>query len=176
MEPKTKKPTSASSAEDQFNHWNLAIAFLLAAWLGVGLIIVEIFGGQSGKVSTQKINVGVSKNRGTPKWMVYNGKPPLKWMLWRYPNFRKHPCHFHSTCWKVSFDGSVSLQHLILTYPIPFRTWQLGDCHDMTRFWADSIWRGGPDIATRPKDWFGPLKMSDRLVTWLFKRNFKQKL
>ena len=22
------------------------------------------------------------KNRGTPKWMVYNGKPQLKWMIW----------------------------------------------------------------------------------------------
>ena len=26
--------------------------------------------------------LGVSKNRGTPKWMVYNGKPLLKWMIW----------------------------------------------------------------------------------------------
>ena len=25
-------------------------------------------------------------------------------------------------------------------------------------FWADSIWRGGPDIATRPRDWYGPVK------------------
>ena len=22
--------------------------------------------------------MGVSKNRGTPKWMVYNGKPPIE--------------------------------------------------------------------------------------------------
>ena len=26
--------------------------------------------------------MGVSKNRGTPKWMVYNGKSLLKWMIW----------------------------------------------------------------------------------------------
>ena len=26
--------------------------------------------------------MGVSKNRGTPKWMVYNGKPLLTWMIW----------------------------------------------------------------------------------------------
>ena len=26
----------------------------------------------------------VSKNRGTPKWMVYNDKPLLKWMIWGY--------------------------------------------------------------------------------------------
>ena len=24
----------------------------------------------------------VSKNNGTPKWMVYNGNPLLKWMIW----------------------------------------------------------------------------------------------
>ena len=36
--------------------------------------------------------MGVSKNRGTPKWMVYNGKPSLKkWMIWGYHYFRKHP-------------------------------------------------------------------------------------
>ena len=28
-------------------------------------------------------------------------------------------------------------------------------------FWADSIWRGGPDIATRPRDWYGPVKAPD---------------
>ena len=34
--------------------------------------------------------LGVSKNRGTSKWMVYNGKSYLKWMIWEYPYFRKH--------------------------------------------------------------------------------------
>ena len=40
--------------------------------------------------------VGVSKNRGTPKWMVYNGKPYLfKWMIWGKTHyFRKHPSQF----------------------------------------------------------------------------------
>ena len=28
------------------------------------------------------VYMGVSKNRGTPKWMVYNGKPYEKWMIW----------------------------------------------------------------------------------------------
>ena len=37
----------------------------------------------------------VSKNRGTPKWMVYNGKSYIKWMIWGYPYFRKHPYHFN---------------------------------------------------------------------------------
>ena len=35
--------------------------------------------------------MGVSKNSGTPKWMVYYGKPLLKWMIWRYHYFRKPP-------------------------------------------------------------------------------------
>ena len=33
--------------------------------------------------------MGVSKNMGTPKWMVYNGKPYFKWMIWGYSYFRK---------------------------------------------------------------------------------------
>ncbi len=39
-------------------------------------------------------HMGVSKYKGTPKWMVYNGKPMktlLKWMIWWYPYFWKHP-------------------------------------------------------------------------------------
>ena len=52
--------------------------------------------------------MGVSKNRGTPKWMVYNGKPLLKWMIWGYHYFRKHPdpfsaissCNFIRLCLK----------------------------------------------------------------------------
>ena len=31
--------------------------------------------------------MGVSKNRGTPKWMVYSGKILLKWMIWGYHYF-----------------------------------------------------------------------------------------
>ena len=36
------------------------------------------------------IYLDVSKNRGTPKWMVYNVHNE-KWMIWGYPYFRKHP-------------------------------------------------------------------------------------
>ena len=37
-------------------------------------------------------HLGVSKNRGTPKWMVYNGKPLLKWMIWGvFPLFLETP-------------------------------------------------------------------------------------
>ena len=39
--------------------------------------------------------MGVSKNSGTPKWMVYNEKSLLKWMIWgENPYFRKHPYAF----------------------------------------------------------------------------------
>ena len=31
------------------------------------------------------------KIRGTPKWMVYSWKTLLKWMIWGYHYFRKHP-------------------------------------------------------------------------------------
>ena len=31
------------------------------------------------------VHMGVSKNRGTPKWMVYNGKPLLTWMILELP-------------------------------------------------------------------------------------------
>ena len=37
--------------------------------------------------------MGVSKNRGTPKWMVYFMENPMnKWMIWgAHPYFWKHP-------------------------------------------------------------------------------------
>ena len=40
---------------------------------------------------TSSHHIGVSKNRGIPKWMVYNGKTLLKWMIWGYHYFWKHP-------------------------------------------------------------------------------------
>ena len=40
------------------------------------------------------IRLGVSKNRGTPKWIKMDGlqwKTLLKWMIWGYHYFWKHP-------------------------------------------------------------------------------------
>ena len=37
------------------------------------------------------LHMGVSKNRGTPKWMVFNGKSYKNGMIWGYHYFRKHP-------------------------------------------------------------------------------------
>ena len=43
-----------------------------------------------------KAQLGVSKNSGTPKWMIYNGNPLFKWMIWgenmgKTHHLRKHP-------------------------------------------------------------------------------------
>ena len=38
------------------------------------------------------------KNRGTPKWMVYNGKPELNSMIWRYPFFLETPIEMLGIC------------------------------------------------------------------------------
>ena len=43
------------------------------------------------KIAVCRLDMDVSENRGTPKWMVYNGKTPLKWMIWGYPYFWKYP-------------------------------------------------------------------------------------
>ena len=41
----------------------------------------------------------VSKNRGTPKWMVYNGKPYWNGWFWGYPYFFGNT-HILSTGWQ----------------------------------------------------------------------------
>ena len=57
--------------------------------------------------------MGVSKNNGTPKWMVYNGKPYLKWIIWGYHHFWKHlyisTVIFHFSLmnlWMVGYDST----------------------------------------------------------------------
>ena len=57
--------------------------------------------------------MGVSKNRGTPNWMVYNGKPHLKWMIWGYHHLRKHP--YLEKPWNLRFPGC----HLFRAQPGP---------------------------------------------------------
>ena len=57
--------------------------------------------------------MGVSKNRGTPKWMVYNGKP---YQMDDYHYFRKHPdlvrrpTFFERQIW-VKYDVTCILWH-----------------------------------------------------------------
>ena len=50
-----------------------------------------------------RYDMGVSKNMGTPKWMVYNlMETLLKWMIWGYPYFWKHLHVVH-----VSIQGAM---------------------------------------------------------------------
>ena len=56
-------------------------SFLLVFWSDIrtGDVIESILEAQP---KTFYHYMEVSKNNGTPKWMVYNGKPLLKWMIW----------------------------------------------------------------------------------------------
>ena len=66
----------------------ILIPWINSQWQSVCSIVTQ---SQSGIHQTNEINVetvpwknkhmGVSKNRGTPKWMVYNWKTLLKWMI-----------------------------------------------------------------------------------------------
>ena len=58
-----------------------------------------------------EIQMGVSKNRGTPKWMVYNGKPYIFWMILGVPLFSetsKSREKAHSGCHDTSSDTNPS--------------------------------------------------------------------
>ena len=55
--------------------------------------------------------MGVSKNRGTPKWMVYNGKPLLRWMIWGYHYFRKHSYHQPNALFFGQSGKSLKIYH-----------------------------------------------------------------
>ena len=50
--------------------------------------------------------MGASKNRGTPKWMVYNGTLS-KWMIWGYPYFWKHPYNICITSWWLNYPFEI---------------------------------------------------------------------
>ena len=55
------------------------------------------------------LHMVVSKNRGTPNWMEnsWNGKPLLKFMIWGYPYFWKHP-HINKPSKIDYLEGSKS--------------------------------------------------------------------
>ena len=64
--------------------------------------------------------MGVSKNRGTPKWMVYSGKPLLKWMIWGYHYFRKHP---YTSCFFCGFSRALVVftsSPMLMRTPSPY--------------------------------------------------------
>ena len=49
--------------------------------------------------------LGVSENRGTPKWMVKRWKTLSKWMIWGYHYFRKHP----SSWWFCTTEPAATI-------------------------------------------------------------------
>ena len=55
---------------------------------------------------TYSLYRGVSKNNGTPKWMVYNGKPYFQWMIWGvvFPLFLEG----HPYVWPLWFGLKLS--------------------------------------------------------------------
>ena len=55
-------------------------------------------------------HMGVSKNRGTPKWMVKNGKPLLTWMIWgENPLFSETSISWNFFVDRVVWPGIVQL-------------------------------------------------------------------
>ena len=55
-------------------------------------------------------DTGVSQNGGTPKWMVYSGKPYLKCMIWGYHHLRKHPYKYTDGFFWVGYF-SIHFRH-----------------------------------------------------------------
>ena len=47
--------------------------------------------------------MGVSENRGIPKWMVYNGKPLLRWMIWGETHYFWKHLYWHPKT--ISYSG-----------------------------------------------------------------------
>ena len=62
------------------------------------------------------VNLDVSKNRATPKWMVYNGKTLLKWMIWGV-----FPLFLETSIGAASFGISESHSHSPLGGPLANR-------------------------------------------------------
>ena len=56
-------------------------------------------GSRNGQCVSFYIDMGVSENSGTPKWMVYSGKPLWKngWFGGKTHYFRKHP--YYNSIW-----------------------------------------------------------------------------
>ena len=64
--------------------------------------------------------MGVSKNRGTPKWMAYNGTARLKWMIWgETPLFLvQHPNEDHEfSRTSLGFRALAWLLHVVFFSP-----------------------------------------------------------
>ena len=64
---------------------------------------------------TLSFAIGVSQNRGTLKWMVKIMENLLKWMIWGYPYFWKHPYHYR---YKITqFSARTVAEESSMLYP-----------------------------------------------------------
>jgi len=68
------------------------------------------FGRKNGKNHSKSHHLGVSKNRGTPKMDGLWWKTLLKWMIWGYHYFWKHP---YISMWHFE------VENIILSHTIP---------------------------------------------------------
>ena len=82
--------------------------------------------------------MGVSKNRDTPKWMVYNEKPYWNWMIWGYHYFWKDPdLSNRSRLWgfSTSFGERLwpAIDYIYSTLFDSFLFWSV--LHFLIRWW-----------------------------------------
>ena len=80
--------------ESKYLRWFFFVAQMFVGKLvlqGILKVRLSHLSDQLGFFGDVCCRLGVSKYRGIPKWMVYNGKLLLKWMIWGYPYFWKHP-------------------------------------------------------------------------------------
>ena len=56
------------------------------------------------QVNMQRLHMGVSQDRGTSKWMIYNGNPYLKWMIWGTTIFGNTHIHCLLELWMFVID------------------------------------------------------------------------
>ena len=90
-----------------------------------GPVIVYIVCLNSGKRQIYHVGEGVSKNSGTPKWIVYNGKPYKKMDDFRVPLFSE------TSKWD-SHEKALHLFrcHVEVSKPLEFKipAWMLNRC------------------------------------------------
>ena len=63
---------STRVCKDNINPWSSSMPHELMDSSSDGYIVMAV---RLGRWHPEYTQMGVSKNRGTPKWMVYNGKP-----------------------------------------------------------------------------------------------------
>ena len=121
----------------------------------------------------EKFNMGVSKNKGTSKWLVYNGKSMktlLTWMIWGYPYLWKHPHHCNASPriwnlesdrqdWSIDSDSPSKVEHLLVELhwkpPRIFKGAKgiRDDSKDLPRYRLPSWWLNQPIGKISSSNW-----------------------